>query len=204
MRLRRLEILLVGLLGAVCVGLAWELLSLPARSRGGISVRFVGFSNAAPGVITAQFTASNAFGYKLICSTAAPQIRLTNGWSPGGHGGNPGNENGWSPGSHYGYPGNAVFTVAPHGANTFAVVLSNMDGAVWRVPLAYDEVLQPGIKHWLRPLAELFRLPVAETRGGYTTTPEIVGLSNYSVERTGASRLGQETDRTSGAAGSRR
>jgi hypothetical protein len=203
MRLQRLKILVAGLLGAVCIVLAWELLRLPAGHPGGISVSFVGFSNAAPGVISAQFTASNTFRFKLICSTAAPQIRLTNGWSPGGHAGNPGHERGWSPASHYGYPGNAVFTVAPNGANTFAVVLSNMDGAVWRVPLAYDEV-QPAIKHWLREFAELFRLPVAKPRGGYTTTPAIVGLSNYMVQPTGASRLGQETERTSAAADSRR
>jgi hypothetical protein len=180
MRIQRFETLVAGLLGAVGVVLAWALLSLPARPRGGISVSFVGFSNAASGVITAQFTVSNAFGHKLIFAGGAPQIRLTNDSSPGSDDGNPGSEKGWSPCSHYGYPGNPVFTVAPNGAHTFAVVLSNVDGAVWRVPLTYSKV-DSRFKRLTESLTADLGLGVAKP-WWYTNTPEIAGLSRRCTE----------------------
>ena len=179
MSLRQLEILGGGLTALLCVALAWQLLCLPAAPRGGISVRFVGFTNAASGAISGQFTVSNAFGHALIFAGAAPQIRLTNSLSAGSGDGNPGNAKGWSPGSHYGYPGNPVFTVAPHTAHTFAVALSNVDGAVWRVPLAYDKV-NTAIERWSEDIKATLGLPVAQNRGMYTNTPQIFGLSNYS------------------------
>lgn len=188
MSIRRLEILVGGLLAGLGVVLGWHLLSKASAPPGGVSVSLVGFTNAASGEIAGQFAVSNAFGYPLVVSAAAPQIRRSNRWSQV---------------SLYGYPGNPVFRVAPHSAQTFAVTLSNVDGAAWRVPLAYDKI-KTRTECWSEDIKMALRLPVPANPVVFTNSPEIFGLSDYTVQRTGASHRVEETNPTSSVAGSRR
>ena len=185
----RLTTLAACLLGAaVCVVLAWQILCAPAQPRGSVSVSFVGFTNSASGAVSAQFTFSNGFPRGIEVAAGAVQVRRPKGWPKV---------------SVYGHPAGPVFTVTPNGAQIFAIPLPKVDGVVWRVPLNYEEA-DTTLELWTR------RVKAALGRAGsgkpwlVTNTPEMVGVSDQTVERTGASRRVQETNQPSEAAGSRR
>jgi len=151
---------------------------------GAVLVAFSGFTNGLLGEPMAQFTLSNGMKRDVGFGAANVQTRQPEGWPKG-----------WI------LTNGPCYKVGPGKTQRFTVPLRNVESAVWRVPVVYavggrlDSFMYEA-KSWLG-------LPHVATPY-CTNTPEMIGLSNKTVQRTVASRSAQETNRASSAAGSRR
>lgn len=175
----RLKTVVACLLGAaVCAVLVWRILCAPARPRGSVAVSFLGFTYSASGAVSAQFIFSNGFPRGLIVAAGAVQIRQRRGWPAV---------------SVYGHPAGPVFTVAPNGAQRFAIRLPKVDGLEWRVPLHY-EMVDTSVEQWTGRAKAALGLARPVKPWMVTNTPEMLGVSVHTMEPTGASRRGQETN----------
>lgn len=157
---RWLKVLFACLAGAVAwLALAWLLLSGPVQASGRVSIRFAGFSNATTGAITARFTVSNTCRHPLLFAGGAVQVRQAKGWPRA---------------SVYGNPVGPVFVVAPNSQHTFAVGVSNLEGALWRVPLSYQRA-DTRIERLTEPLTGALGFRRDQTCT-FTNTPELLGF----------------------------
>jgi hypothetical protein len=176
----RLKVVVASLLGAaVCAVLVWKIRFAPARPRGSISVSFVGFTNSASGAVSALFGFSNGFPREIVVAAGAVQVRQSKGWPTV---------------SVYGHPAGPVFMVAPSGAQIFVIHLPKVDGVVWRVPLHYEEV-DTKLDQWTQRTKGALGLARPVKTWMVTNTPDMLGVSVHTMEPTGASRLGQETNK---------
>jgi hypothetical protein len=83
--------------------------------------------------------------------------------------------------------------VAPSGAQIFVIHLPKVDGVVWRVPLHYEEV-DTKLDQWTQRTKGALGLARPVKTWMVTNTPDMLGVSVHTMEPTGASRLGQETN----------
>jgi hypothetical protein len=184
MRKRCLTLLVACIAGIlICTVLAGKI--LPRRNQSSISVAFSGFTNNAAGAELAQFTFSNGSSRHIGFAAANVQIRQANGWPQT-----------WT------LTNGPAYDVGPGMTQRFAVPLLDVEGAVWRVPVIYDRV---GTK--LDSLVYQARSIVGwphVSRPSSTNTAEMIGLSNETVQRKGASRSAGDSNLTSSAADSHR
>ena len=169
----------------ICIALIWEVRSLPRKDQGSVSLAFLGFTNDASGATMAQFTFSNGSLRHIGFGAANVQVRQANGWPQG-----------WM------LTNGPCYSVPPGMTQSFTVLLPNVEGAVWRVPIVYARV-GTKLDSWIDQAKSVLGLPNV-ARPWYTNTLEMLGLSNESVQPTEASRSADARNRTPVAAGSRR
>ena len=171
--------------------LAWEIRSLPHQRNESLSVAFVRFTSDAYGGNAAQFELTNCFTRDIGFSAGPLEIRGSNGWPRGSN-------YTWYLLTHLG----AAYKLGPGVKQSFVVSLSNADRVTWRIPIVYARV-GSRLDSWI----DRGKAAIGKPVGGAvwkTNTAEMFGLSNEAVQRTGASRVAQETNQISSAAGSRR
>ena len=195
---RSLLVAVVFVFGLVGLLLMWP---TSPKQVGGLSVTFLGLTNHGSGNLLAQFSVANRFSRRVRFGVCDVQVRQTNGW----------------PNSIWATGGAVWLAVSAGGERAFSVPAPALRVANWRVPLMYQEdlsfmdnvrfhldLLAWGIPRW-RP-----GKPVPVRHGDrfhrtlFAYGPEMLGLSNPSVQRTEASRSADQTNPLPGAAGFRR
>ena len=199
----------VGLVLICLVALVvWAAWPAPRTRRGSVSITFAGLSHDASGATLAQFKVANAFSRRVRFGAGLVQIRQPGGWPNWMQ-----VTNNWS-------------AVAAGGTQVFAVPVPTLEGAIWRVPIIYQEATS--MAEDLRQLVKHTAYAIATWRWGHPTYrfvggqassfidgPEMVGTSNSLVQQAAAGRpdpdpnrifrvLTWKTNRPPSAAGSRR
>jgi hypothetical protein len=124
MNIKRSLLLAIALSLGVAIGL---LLTLPPSREpgGGLFVTFVGLTNDASGIVSAQFDVANHFTRQARFGVCEMQVRETNGW----------------PDAVRVAGGAAWLQVPPGGQRTISVRPPSQERASWRLPLMYQEDL---------------------------------------------------------------
>jgi hypothetical protein len=133
--------------------------SLPRSNPGSISVAFSGFTNNAAGAALAQFTFSNGYSRHIGFAAANVQIRQANGWPQS-----------WI------LTNGPAYDVGPGTTQKFSVLLPDVEGAVWRVPIIYHKV-GTKLDSWIYQAKSIAGWPHV-SRPSSTNTAVMVGLSN--------------------------
>jgi len=170
-----LGILAVCLAGAIGVLVAWEILSLPPRRSGSVSLAFVGFTNDATGGKAAQFELACGFARDIGFSAGPVELRGSKGWPEGSN-------HTWYVLTHLG----PAYNVGPGRKQSFLVSLSNVDGATWRAPMVYAE-LGSRLDLWVDRVRAALGKPLVCV-ALMTNTPDMVGVSTQTVRVTDAGR----------------
>jgi hypothetical protein len=139
----------------------------------------------------AAFSFSNGYPRAIGFAAGPVEIRQSEGWPTGSN-------HTWYVLTHLG----PAYKLAPGANQAFTVSVSNVQGAAWRIPIIYTGI-GTRFDWWVDHAKEALGRPLGGAAWS-TNTPEMVGFSNQAVQRTGASRFAQETNRTLSAAGSRR
>lgn len=177
-------------LGLTCLIGVWILATASRQRAGDLLVTFAGWTNAASGESIARFDVANSFGRRVRFGVGELQFRETNGWpSPSMLGSGTGDWLSIEAGSHL----------------VFSVSAPSSEAPPWRVPLIYEEDppmivgfldritdVSVGRVHWsLRSMRN--------HHSSFVVGPEVVGLSNKTVQPISAARASDDGEDLSGA-----
>ncbi len=183
--MKRGWILLFACLAGILAGTVLAGKNLAGSNQGSVSVAFSGFTNNPAGAAVAQFTFSNGYSWHMGFAAAKVQVRQANGWPQS-----------WI------LTNGPAYDVAPGMTQNFAVVLPDVEGAAWRVPIIYDKI---GTKFdsWVYQAKSIVGLPhVSEPFS--TNTAVMVGLSDPQGGANGKQPLSSDRNSSSAPAASGR
>jgi hypothetical protein len=181
---RSLSLLIASVAGVlICVVLPGT--NLLHSNPGSISIAFSGFTNDPAGAALAEFTFSNGYSGRMGFAAANVQIRQADGWPKS-----------WI------LTNGPDYDVRPGMIQKFSVLLPDVEGEVWRVPIIYDKV-GTKLDSWIYQGKSIAGVPHV-ARPSSTNTAEMIGLPNQTGAANRSKPVGSQTNRTPAAAGSGR